>query len=164
MTRFDAAEPADRRKLYVDAITAHRERGSGFLTVEADDAVLETETDDAEVVDGAGEAAASPSPAPEADDRSAAESPADLGVPWVQFGDGTINLDCTDAELDAVKSVLGAFPAFKIDELHRPDDAAGVNVRISAKADANRIAQFVDELFLEVYDLPSSVRVWVVEV
>jgi len=38
MTRFDATEPAERRKLYVDAIAAHRERESTFLTFEADDA------------------------------------------------------------------------------------------------------------------------------
>ncbi|PCR89400.1 hypothetical protein [Natrinema ejinorense] len=141
MTRFDAAEPADRRKLYVDAITAHRERGSGFLTLEADD-------ETAVGRDSEGE--------------SAAASAAELGTPWVQFSDGTINLDCTDAELDVLKGVLDEFPAFKIDDLNRPEEAEGVNVRISAKADPNRIAQFVDDVFLEVYDLPPSVRVWAV--
>lgn len=35
MTRFDAAEPAARRTLIQAAITAHRERGSPYLTVEA---------------------------------------------------------------------------------------------------------------------------------
>ena len=135
MTRFDAADPTDRRKLYVDAITAHRERGSGFLTIEADDAVLER-------VD---------------------ELDPELGVPWLQFGDGTINVDCTDDELDELKSVLGEFPAFKIDEIHRPEEAEGVNVRISAKADPNRIAQCLDAIFRQVYGLPEDVRVWIVE-
>lgn len=136
MTRFDAAEPAERRKLYVDAVTAHRERNSAFCTLEVDESALE------------------------ADDESAT----DLGTPWIQFGDDTINLDCTDAELESVKSLLEEFPAFKIDDLHRPEEAEGVNVRISAKADPNRIAQFLDDVFLEVYELPSTVRVWAVEV
>ncbi|MGQ3410963.1 hypothetical protein ACT4ML_01695 [Natrinema sp. LN54] len=142
MTRFDATEPAERRKLYVDAITAHRERGSGFLTLEADESALETDTDT----------------------DTDAETAAELGVPWVQFGDGTINVDCTDEELDTLKTVLGEFPAFKIDELNRPEEVEGVNVRISAKADPNRIAQFVDDVFCKVYDLPSVFRVWAVEV
>lgn len=151
MTRFDAAEPAERRKLYVDAITAHRERGSGFLTLEADADTLESgegSEDDLSL---------------DTDDESDA-SAGELGVPWVQFGDGTINLDCTDDELDTLKGVLGEFPAFKIDDIHRPEEAEGVNVRISAKADPNRIAQFVDDVFLEVYELPSTGRVWAVEV
>lgn len=154
MTRFDAAEPAERRKLYVDAIAAHRERGSAFLTLEADDAILEAETDAGDEAKTALESDG------ESDDAPAAE----LGVPWVQFSDGTVNLDCTDAELETLKTVLGEFPAFKIDELLRPEEAEGVNAQISAKADSNRIAQFVDDVFLEVYDLPSEFRVWVVEV
>ena len=153
MTRFDAADPAERRKLYVDAISAHRERESAFLTLEADDDVLEADADgDSETTSELGS------------DGESDDDPAELGVPWVQFGDGTVNLDCTDSELDALKDLLGEFPAFKIDELTRPEEAEGVNVRISAKADANRIAQFVDDVFLDVYELPSTVRVWAVSV
>ncbi|SEW09144.1 hypothetical protein [Natrinema salifodinae] len=149
MTRFDAADPAERRKLYVDAITAHRKRGSGFLTLEVDADVLgDGDADD----EGA---------TLESDDES--DSAAEVGIPWIQFADGTINLDCTDDELDALKDALGEFPAFKIDDLTRPEEADGVNVRISAKADPNRIAQFIDAVFLDVYDLPSTVRVWIVE-
>ncbi|QRV14721.1 hypothetical protein [Haloterrigena salifodinae] len=139
MTRFDAAEATDRRKLYVDAITAHRERGRGFLTLEADTTDLEGDGDDAESPDSK------------------------LGVPWIQFADGTINVDCTDDELDTLKSVLGEFPAFKIDEINRPEDAEGANVRVSAKADPNRIAQCLDAIFQRVYELPEDVRVWVVD-
>lgn len=130
MTRFDAADPTERRKLYADAITAHRKRGSGFLTLEADDAALDS----------------------------------DLGTPWLQFADGTINLDCTDDELEALKSLLEEFPAFTIDEIHRQDDVDGVNVRVSARADPNRISQCLDAIFRRVYGLPSEFRVWVVEI
>ncbi|ELY67812.1 hypothetical protein [Natrinema versiforme] len=151
MTRFDAAEPAARRKLYVDAITAHRERGSGFLTLEADGNDLRENADPEEPVEL------------ESEEETNGDLP-ELGVPWVQFGDGMINVDCTDEELDVLKTVLGEFPAFKIDELNRPEEADGVNVRISAKADPNRIAQFIDDIFREVYDLPSAFRAWVVEV
>ncbi|PGF16790.1 hypothetical protein CP556_12125 [Natrinema sp. CBA1119] len=154
MTRFDATEPAERRKLYVDAIVAHRDRESTFLTFEADDAVLEADAD------GTDETETTPGSEDGVDDAP----PAELSVPWIQFGDGTVNLDCTDAELETLKTVIGEFSAFKIDELIRPEEAEGVNARISAKADPNRIAQFVDEVFLEVYDLPAGFRVWVAEV
>ena len=136
MTRFDAKTPTERRSLYVDAIVAHRERGSPFLTIEVGEAELEGD-------DG-------PDP--------------NLGIPWIQFGDGVVNLDCTEDELETLKVQLESFPAFKIDELTRPEDVPGVNVRISAKADPNRIAQFIDALFLEVYGLPEEYRTWVVAV
>ncbi|ELY57533.1 hypothetical protein [Natronolimnohabitans innermongolicus] len=161
MTRFDATEPTKRRKLYVDAITAHRERGSAFLTLEADTSATDAPADETSLED------TNANPAAENGDSAAtadgADAASDLGDPWLQFGDGMINLDCTDAELESLKSLLGEFPAFKIDEIHRPDDAAGVNVRISAKADPNRIAQCLDAIFLRVYELSDDVRVWVVE-
>ncbi|GAB3673696.1 hypothetical protein [Halopiger thermotolerans] len=158
MTRFDAADPAERRKLYVDAITAHRERGSGFLTLEVDPSVLESESAAGGEGDEPGVANAE-----EGDESSSGLDP-ELGVPWIQFGDGTINLDCTDDELDALKDLLSEFPAFKVDELTRPEEVEGVNVRVSAKADQNRIAQFIDATFQRVYGLPEEFRVWVVEV
>jgi hypothetical protein len=36
MTRFEADDARDRRKLFADAILAHRERASAFVTVEVD--------------------------------------------------------------------------------------------------------------------------------
>ncbi|MFC7082481.1 hypothetical protein [Halorussus caseinilyticus] len=149
MTRFDAATPEDRQKLFAEAITAHRERGSPFATFEAsaDASALAAETD----AGGDGTTGA------DADDQT--EAP-----PWVQFGDGVLNLDCTDAELDDLKSVLGEFPAFKIDDLTRPEEAEGVNVRVSALADPNRVGQCVERIFREVYDQPESFRAWVVAV
>ena len=131
MTRFDASDPAERRTLFVDAIVAHRERASPFLTIEVDAAALEDDSH---------------------------------GTPWIQFADGVVNLDCTEAELESMKSLLATYPAFKIADLTRPDDAKGVNVRVSAKADPNRIAQFLEATFQEVYGLPAAYRAWVTAV
>ncbi|ADQ66512.1 hypothetical protein C499_02107 [Halogeometricum borinquense DSM 11551] len=36
MTRFDADSPKERRKLFAEAVTAHRTRASPFLTVEVE--------------------------------------------------------------------------------------------------------------------------------
>lgn len=166
MTRFDAADPAERRKLYVDAITAHRERGSGFLTLEVDPSTLESAAD-SDRDDGSGDGtdieSGTDAGATLEDDGESGPDP-ELGVPWIQFGDETINLDCTDDELDALKDLLSEFPAFKVDELTRPENAEGVNARVSAKADQNRIAQFIDATFRRVYGLPEEFRVWAVEV
>ena len=135
MTRFDAADPTDRRKLYAEGIQAHRERGGGFVTFEVDEESL----------------------------AQAEDLDPDLGTPWIQFADGTINLDCTDAELEELKGLLSEYPVFKIDELNRPEDVDGVNVRISAKADPNRIGQFLDAVFRRAYGLPEEYRVWIVD-
>ncbi|MFC6718411.1 hypothetical protein ACFQGT_12285 [Natrialbaceae archaeon GCM10025810] len=136
MTRFDAATPEERRRLFDDAVAAHRERASPYLTLEVDEAVLERE--------------GTPDP--------------DLGVPWVQFADGVVSLDCTDDELQELKALLAEFPAFTIDELTRPDEAEGTHVRVSASADRNRISQFLEAVFRSVFRLPEDGRVWVAEV
>ncbi|MFC4447676.1 hypothetical protein [Halorussus aquaticus] len=148
MTRFDAATPEERQRLFAEAITAHRERGSAFATFEADADASALDADAGETGDA------------DADEPADADDP-ERAPPWVQFGDGTLNLDCTDAELDALKSVLGEFPAFKIDDLVRPEETEGVNVRVSALADPNRVAQCVERIFREVYDQPESFRAWV---
>jgi hypothetical protein len=131
MTRFDADGAAPRRKLVADAVAANRERGSPFLTLEADAAAV-------------GE---------------------DEAVPWVQYAgdDGVLNLDCTDKERDRLEALLEEFPAFKVRELNEPEAAEGRNLRIGALADAGRIGQFVDRLFVEVYGLADDYRLWVAE-
>lgn len=154
MTRFSASTPTERRKLVVDAITAHRERGSPFCTLTAD---LETGSEP----DLDSESKSTPTGADDAGDEDGTEEEL---PPWIQFGDRTLNLDCTDEELEALKTLVREFPAFKIEQLQSPEDADGTNVRISAKADANRIAQFVDRAFHEVYGCSESVTVWAVEV
>jgi hypothetical protein len=154
MTRFDASDPTERRKLFADAVTAHRERGSAFLTVEAELTADEqaradelTETGDTD----AGDSAAS------------AETASAPQVPWLQFAEQTVNLDCTDAELDRLKSLLAEFPEFRIDQLETPEETEGTNVRITARADANRRAGFVERVFLSVYERPDDYRAWVVQ-
>ena len=126
MTRFAAATPEARRKLFAEAIVAHRERGSPFCTLVAD-----------------------------VDATEAEEAP-----PWVQFGDGVLNVDCTEDELEALKAVLGEFPAFEIDDIRRPEEVEGINVRVSALADPDRVAQCIDSLFRDVFDQPEEFEVW----
>lgn len=154
MTRFDADEPTERRKLFADAVTAHRTRGSAFLTVEArepEQAVAFGADADAETGDDT-EAA---------DDTETDE----MSVPpWVQFAEKTFNLDCSDEELDRLKALLEEYPEFRIDGMESPEEAEGTNVRVSARSDANRLADFLERAFREVYDQPEDYRAWVVQV
>jgi len=143
MTRFDAADPEARRALFVDAIDAHQQRSSPFLTVEAD---------------AAAEANGAAAATGESEDEEA-DAP-----PWIQYADGKLNLDCTDAELDRLKSLLDEFSALSIDDLHRPEEAEGTNVRLSARTDPERVAQFLDRAFREVYERPEDYRAWAAEV
>ncbi len=128
MTRFDATTEEGRRELFADAISAHEERHSPFLTIETDSETGENQP------------------------------------PWVQFADGLVNLDCTDDELDRVKTLLEDYPDFRIDELERPDEAEGTNVRIAARADPERVAGFLDRIFAEVYERSMDYRAWVAAV
>jgi len=45
--------------------------------------------------------------------------------PWVQYADGTLNLDCTDEELDALSDVLARFGAFTVTARDTEEDAPG---------------------------------------
>ncbi|MCG1003930.1 MULTISPECIES: hypothetical protein [Halobacterium] len=136
MTRFDADTDAGRIELVADAIAAHRERDSAFCTLEAD----EDPSDDPEFL-----------------------------PPWVQFAEGTLNIDCTDDELDRLATVVSRFGAFTIEEREKvpaesADESPGTNVRIEARADDDRVGQFVDAVFEDVYELPEDFRLWAVEV
>ncbi len=131
MTRFDAETPADRRQLFADAIGAHRQRGSEFLTVEPEDLP------------------------PEAEDEL---------VPWIQFSETTVSMDCTDAELDRLKELLGSYPDFRVENLVSPEEADGTHAQITARSDANRLAMFIDEAFQSVYGYESTYKAWVVGV
>ncbi|MGM0398690.1 MAG: hypothetical protein ACQEQY_06805 [Halobacteriota archaeon] len=127
MSRFDAHTDADRVALVVDAIRAHRERASGFTT-------LQTPTD--------------------ADDEP---------EPWIQFDaeESLLNLDCTDAELKRLEALLDEFGGMTIHERNTPADVDGTNVRIRTRVDDERVAQFVERCFREVYERPADYRLWV---
>jgi hypothetical protein len=135
MTRFDATTEDARRELFADAIRAHDERDSAFLTIEVAGAVSAADEDSEATV-----------------------------VPWVQFADGVLNLDCTDAELDRLKSLLDPFSAFTIDALDSPEEADGTNVRVVARTDPERTAEFIDSVFREVYEYPADYWAWVAAV
>jgi hypothetical protein len=137
MTRFDAADTAERRKLFAEAVLAHRNRGSQFCTIEVDPADAPGATSDDE------------EPAP---------------VPWIQFAEKTFNLDCTDAELDRLKGLLDEFPACRIERIEHPEEAEGANVRITARSDANRLGQFADRALQVTFDLDDDYRAWVTQV
>lgn len=130
MTRFDAATEDTRRGLFTDAIRAHDERNSAFLTIETE----------------------------------SGERDEDEPAPWVQFADGVCNLDCTDDELDRLKSLLDDYAEFRIDELSRPEEVEGTNVHVSVRTDPERVARFIDELFLAVYECATEYRAWVTTV
>ncbi|WP_332899785.1 hypothetical protein [Haladaptatus sp. CMSO5] len=85
-------------------------------------------------------------------------------APWIQFASGTLNLDCTAAELDRLKALLADYPAFKIDELTRPEEAEGANVRIAARTDPERVAAFVDVAFCTVYERSDDYVAWVTQI
>ncbi|WP_152042007.1 hypothetical protein [Salinigranum salinum] len=136
MTRFDADTPAERRKLFAEAIVAHRTRGSPFLTVEVDaDPEIDGTDDDGDALPG----------------------------PWIQFAEQTFNLDVTDDERARLETLLDEFREFRIDEVHSPEESEGTNLRITARSDANRLAGFVDRTFQEVYGRDEDYRAWVTQ-
>jgi len=88
----------------------------------------------------------------------------EMGVQWVQFGDGLVNLDCTDQELSRLTDLLSARGGMSVTERESPEDAEGTNVRVEVHGDAERVAGLIEDCFREVYELPEDVRVWAVEV
>ncbi len=84
--------------------------------------------------------------------------------PWIQLAGTELVLDCTDAELERLKALLGEFPEFRIDELVSPEEAEGTNAVVTARSDANRVAGFVERAFREVYQLEPDYRAWVTQV
>ena len=137
MTRFDASTPSERRKLFADAVAAHRKRGSAFLTVEVDaDPALDGTDDDGDPLPG----------------------------PWVQFAEKTFNLDVTDDEFRQLETLLDEYREFRIDERTTSDESDGTNLRITARSDANRLAGFIDHVFQHVYARDETYRAWVTQI
>lgn len=166
MTRFDATTAEGRRDLFVEALAAHRERGSQFITIEADPIPAVDRPEDADAGDGSPTAdtdAPAPAPAEGRTDGDGDDPPAAV-PPWLQYAEGTVNLDCTDAELDALQRLIDEYPELRVDRLESPETAAGTNVRVTAYADDDRLAAFFDRTFREVYGRPADYRAWVVAV
>lgn len=126
MTRFDAADPAERRALVAEAVLAHRERASEVAVFEA------AATDDGEST-------------------------------RITYADRVLTLECTDEARGRLDDLLGEYPVFKIKQ---PDTrkAPEGTVHLSALADPKHVADFVDDAFPAVYDLPGDYRLWVVRV
>ncbi|GAA0715725.1 hypothetical protein J2744_001897 [Halorubrum trapanicum] len=93
---------------------------------------------------------------PDSDDTEGGEVP-----PWIQLAGTELIMDCTDEELERLKSLLSEFPEFRIDELVSPEEAEGTNAVVTARSDANRVAGFVERAFREVYELGDEYRAWV---
>lgn len=88
----------------------------------------------------------------------------ELGVPWVQCSGDRSTFDCTESELDRAKALLEAFDHYRIEEIRRPDEAEGVHVAVSTPGDLGRRGAFVDDLFMDVFELPEEYRLWAVAV
>ncbi|WP_439027046.1 hypothetical protein [Haloarchaeobius sp. DT45] len=86
------------------------------------------------------------------------------GAPWVQYFEKTVALDCTDYELDQLKSLCDEFPSFSVEELVTPEEAEGTHARITARTDDERVGQFVDRVFRDVFDRPEAYRLWVTDI
>ncbi|MBP1921034.1 hypothetical protein J2751_000017 [Halorubrum alkaliphilum] len=93
---------------------------------------------------------------PDSDTSDGGEVP-----PWIQLVGTEVVMDCTDEELDRLKSLLTEFPEFRIDELVTPEEAEGTNAVITARSDANRVAGFIERAFLDVYELEPEYKAWV---
>lgn len=84
MTRFEATAPADRLALAIDAVTAHRHRGSDRVVFEGHP----------------------PS------DAAAAER--DGPAPRVEFAERVLRLELDEDERERLDDLLGSFPVFKL--------------------------------------------------
>ncbi|MFW5965693.1 MAG: hypothetical protein ACOCP3_02995 [Halodesulfurarchaeum sp.] len=135
MSRFAASSPEGRRSLIAEAIAAHRERDSDFLTVAVEESAVES-TD-------------TPAGPP----------------PWVQYRyrDELLNLDCTDSELPSVRSALETIGGATIREQQQVDPG-GVNLRVAVPGDAERVAMAIETILREGFELPEGVRLWVVSI
>lgn len=96
-------------------------------------------------------------------DETAPDSDDEL-VPWIQFGNSTVALDCTDSELDRLKDLLGEYPDFRIDDLESPEEADGTHVRITTHSDDDRLAEFFESVFLQAFGYSAEYRVWAVSI
>lgn len=81
----------------------------------------------------------------------------------ITYADRVLTFECTDAERERLDDLLDEFPVFKVKE---PDTrkAPEGTVHLSALADPKHVADFVDDAFPKVHNLPGDYRLWVVRV
>jgi hypothetical protein len=85
--------------------------------------------------------------------------------PWIQYRDpdGLLNLDCTDAELPAIRSVVDATGGVTIAAQESVPEG-GTNLRLRVRGDDERTAMIVERLFLEGFGCAEHVPVWAAQV
>ncbi len=95
-----------------------------------------------------------------------ADPQGDVPRPWIQYriDDQVLNLDCTEPELETLIELLSDYSEFTIVSQERPDHATGINVRVQAYADRDRLGAVIERIFREVYDCPTNYRLWAAEV
>ncbi|MFB6267185.1 MAG: hypothetical protein ABEI31_05965 [Halodesulfurarchaeum sp.] len=163
MTVFDADDPTARKALFADAIAAHRERDSQFVTVEADRA-----TD--------------PGPGPPPFVQYAAgagrcnldclesERPA-LESVVSEFGGAAI-VDRHEVSRDTLGATTEESSARGRGNASDNPEAGGggppqeraVNLRIRVPGDDRRIAEFIERCFVSGFGLDTGFRVWVTRI
>lgn len=81
--------------------------------------------------------------------------------PWIQYRDGTVNLDCAPAEYERLSAAVANRGDVTVASVTRPETAEGTNVKLDVRGDPGRIAETLESWFREVYDMPSEYRAWV---
>lgn len=82
--------------------------------------------------------------------------------PVVEYVDREITVDVEGAARDRLETLLGEFHVFKIAQPATRKAPAG-EVHISALADPKHTADFVDQLFLDVYEFDAEYGLAIVE-
>ncbi len=82
--------------------------------------------------------------------------------PVVEYVDREITVEVGESERDRLDAVLGEFHVFKIAQPATRKAPAG-EVHISALADPKHTADFVDQLFLDVYEFDADYDLAIVE-
>ena len=90
-----------------------------------------------------------------------AESASDDQPPWIQYRDGTINLDCTATEYERLSGSVANRGDVTVTSVTRPETAEGTNVKLDVRGDPGQIAAMLETWFREVYDLSDEYRAWV---
>jgi hypothetical protein len=81
--------------------------------------------------------------------------------PWIQYRavDETLNLDCTEDELEAVQALIADIGGATVTARESVEDG-GVNLNITVRGDDERLAAIFERLFVDGFDLDASVQVW----